>query len=254
MVKVLAIVQARMGSSRLPGKVLKEILGRPVLWHLINRLKQAKLINQIIIATSDNDRDEPIVRFAEENGIACYAGSESDLVDRLYQAAKRCLADAIVRITADCPLVDPVLVDRIIKLYLDSKGSLDYVSNINPRTYPDGLDVEIFSFQALKKVWEEVKDPFRREWITTNFFEHPEEYRLGNLEHGEDLSHLRWTLDYQEDLDCIVEIYKRLYLDDRVFLMKDILVLLREHPELSEINKSYAGEDGYIEAKRRMIK
>lgn len=254
MVKVLAIVQARMGSSRLPGKVLKEILGRPVLWHLINRLKQAKLINQIIIATSDNDRDEPIVRFAKENGIACYAGSESDLVDRLYQAATKYLADAIVRITADCPLVDPVLVDRIIKLYLDSKGSLDYVSNINPRTYPDGLDVEIFSFQALKKVWEEVKDPFRREWITTNFFEHPEEYHLGNLEHGEDLSRLRWTLDYQEDLDYIVEIYKRLYLDDRVFQMKDILALLREHPELNEINKSYAGEDGYIEAKRRMIK
>lgn len=249
--KVVAVVQARMGSSRFPGKVLKEILGKPMLWHLINRLKHARLVNKIIIATSDNDGDKPIIEFAKDNGVDYYAGSELDLVDRLYQAAKRFGADAIVRITGDCPLVDPALVDNVIKTYLDNEDRFDYVSNVTPRTYPDGLDTEIFSFRALKRAWEEVEDPFRREWITTNFFEHPEKYRLGNVEHSEDLSHMRWTVDYQDDFDFVTEIYKRLYQEDKIFLMEDILNLLNKCPELVEINKSHSGEDGYMEALKR---
>lgn len=248
MAKILAIVQARMGSSRLPGKVLMDILGKPLLWHLINRLKNARLVDEIVIATSNNQNDDPIVKFAQENGIGYYTGSELDLVDRFYQAANKFGADAIVRITADCPLVDPVLVDRIIKLYLDKEGSLDYVSNVNPRTYPDGLDVEVFSFQALKRVWNEIKDPFKREWITTNFYEHPEEYRIANVENNEDLSLMRWTVDYKDDLDFVREIYQRLYKEDSIFLMEDILEFLKKHPELMEINKSHVGQDTYKEA------
>jgi len=237
--KVVAVVQARMGSSRLPGKVLREILGKPMLWHLINRLKAAELVDEIIIATSSNEGDKPIIKFAGENGIDCYAGSELDLVDRLYQTAKEYGANAIVRITGDCPLVVPLVVDKVIKYYLDGQDRFDYVSNINPRTYPDGLDTEIFSFQALERVWQEVTDSFRRERITTNFLEHPEKYRLGNVAHDRDLSYMRWTVDYQEDLDFVTEIYKRLYQEDKIFLMEDILSLLKKNPELMEINKGH---------------
>ena len=227
MAKVVAIVQARMGAKRLPGKVLKDILGKPLLWHLINRLKHAKLIDEIVIATSVNRKDKVIVRFAEDNNIGCYAGSELDLVDRLYQVANQCHADAIVRITGDCPLVDPVLVDKIINIYLDSEGKLDFVSNANPRTYPDGLDVVVFSFKALSKVWNEVKDSYMREMVILNFLEHPETYRLGKVVYVEDLSYLRWTVDFQYDLDFVRRVYQKLYQEDKIFLMEDILALLR---------------------------
>jgi len=238
--KVVAIVQARMGSSRLPGKVLKAILGNPTLWHLINRLQAAQLVDKIVIATSTNQQDKPIVEFAEENGIDCYAGSELDLVDRLYQTAREYGAEAMVRITGDCPLVDPLVVDRVTKCYLDGQDRLDYVSNISPRTYPDGLDTEVFSLSALERVWQEVKDPRVREGITENFLEHPEKYRLGNVAHDQDLSAMRWTVDYQDDLKFITEIYSRLYREDNIFLMEDILDLLKKNPELSEINRRYA--------------
>ena len=191
------MIQARMESTRLCGKVLKEILGKPMLWYLINRLKHAKLLDQIVLATSGKESDEPILKFAKKNDIAYYAGSELDLLDRIYQAAKKFEADAIVRITADCPLIDPEIVDKVIKYYLD-KGPFDYVSNARPKaTYPVGLDTEVYSFKALEKAWEEVKDTFRREWLSTNFFECPEKYRLGLLEYEEDLSYMRWTVDYQ---------------------------------------------------------
>jgi spore coat polysaccharide biosynthesis protein SpsF len=246
--KIVAIIQARMGSTRLPGKVLKDILGKPMLWHLINRLEHARLVDKIIIATSDNKGDRPIISFAEENEIPCYAGSDVDLLDRLYQAAKKFGADAVVRITGDCPLVDPAVVDKVTKAYLDNEDSFDYVSNVHPPTYPDGLDTEIFSFQALKRAWEEVKEPFRREWITTNFFEHPKKYRLGNVEYDEDLSYMRWTVDYEDDFDFVTQIYERLYEEDRVFLMEDVLNLLRQNPKLMDINKGHIANEAYIEA------
>ena len=244
---IVAVVQARMDSSRLPGKVMKEMVGKPVLWHIVDRLTHAKLVDQIIIACSNKEDNEPIVKFAAENGIECYAGSETDLLERHFQAVKKFNPDAIVRITADCPLVDPVIVDRVIKYYLDG-NQLDYVSNTHPPTYPDGLDAEIFSFRALVRAWEEVKDPFWREWITANFFEHPEKYRLGNVELDEDLSYMRWTVDYEDDLKFVTEVYERLYQPDRVFLMEDILDLLKKNPELMKINKGHIAEEAYIKA------
>jgi len=246
--KVIAAIQARMASTRLPGKVMKEILGRPVIWHIFSRLKQAKLVNQIIIATSNNPDDKVIAGFAKANAIDCYTGSENDIVDRLYQPMKQFKADAIVRITADCPLADPGIVDKVTGLFLDAKGGYDYVSNINPPTFPDGLDTEIFSFTALERVWHETKTPFEREWIAANFFEHPEKFRLGNVTNDSDLSHMRWTVDYQDDFDFVMEIYKRLYRPDKTFLMEDVLDLLKKYPELSKINQSHARNEGYTEA------
>jgi len=232
MPKVVAIVQARMGSSRLPNKVLMDIIGKPLLWHIVNRLRYARLIDDIIIAAANSERDNAIVDFAKENKIACYTGSENDLVDRIYKASKYSDADVIVRITADCPLVDPVLVDKVIGVFLDGEGKFDFVSNTNPRTYPDGLDVEVFSFKALERVWKEVTDLHMREMIVLNFLEHTEKYRLGKVVYKEDLSQLRWTVDYQEDFDFVKEIYKRLYQVGKPFLMGDILELLRRNHKL----------------------
>jgi len=249
-IKVVAAVQARMSSTRLPGKVMKEILGRPIIWHIVNRLKQAKLVNQVIIATTNTSEDRVIADFAKDNEIDCYAGSEDDIVDRLYQAARQAKADALVRITADCPLVDPAIVDRITKLFLDGRGKYDFVSNTRPPTYPDGLDTEVFSFIALEKIWQEVTNKFKREWIVTNFWEHPETYHLGNITNDKDLSALRWTVDYPDDFEFVREIYERLFKPDKVFLMQDILDLLKKNPELLKINQGHARNEGYTEAKK----
>ncbi|MBL7124614.1 MAG: glycosyltransferase family protein [Dehalococcoidales bacterium] len=231
--KVVAIVQARMSSTRLPGKVLRDIVGRPMLWHIINRLKYTRLIDKMVIATSDDEGDKPIMKFAWENGIDCYAGSELDLIDRLYQAARRFEADIAVKVTGDSPLIDPVVVDKVVKYYLDNKDKFDCVGNFKPSTYPQGLGAAVFSFEVIEKAWQEVKDPFWREWATMNFFDHPEKYRLGNVENDQDLSHMRWTVDYQEDLDFITEIYKSLYEEGGVFLMEDVLELLARNPGIA---------------------
>lgn len=249
---VVAIVQARMGSTRLPGKVLKDVVGRPVLWHIVNRLRAAKLVDKVVIAAPDNDANKPIIKFAQENNIDYYAGSELDLLDRIYQAARKLKADVIVLITADCPLIDPEVVDTVVKYYLDNSDKFDVVSTGKPlqtrRPYPDGLDTMVFSFKTLEKMWQEVEDPFWREWFAASFSEHAEKYRYGTLPCEEDLSYLRWTLDYEDDLNFITEVYKRLYREDRVFLMEDVIRLLRQNPELIGINKEHAPEEDYIQA------
>jgi len=246
--KVVATVQARMASTRLPGKVMKEILGRPIIWHIVNRLKYAKLVNHTMIATSSNPADKEIVDFARKSKIDCYAGSEDDIVDRLYQASRQAKADTIVRITADCPLVDPALVDKVVKYYQDGRGKYDFISNTHPPTYPDGLDTEVFSFIALEKIWQEVTDKFKREWIVTNFWENPEIYHLGNIANDKDLSALRWTVDYPDDFEFVREIYERLFKPDKVFLMQDILDLLKKNPELLKINQKHTRNEGFDKA------
>ena len=252
MINIVAVVQARMGSSRLPEKVLKEIMGKPALWHLVNRLKHAHLVNKIIVATSDKDADKPILKFTRENNIDSYAGSELDLLDRIYQAAKKLAADAVVLITADCPLIDPAVVDTVIKYYLDNRGKFDLVSTGTPlqtsKPYPDGLDTAVFSFKALQEMWQEVKDPFWREWFAANFYEHPEKYRYAIMPCKDDLSNMRWTLDYEDDFEFITEVYKRLYQEDKIFLMEDVLHLLSQNPELMEINKGHKPEEPFIKA------
>ncbi len=249
---IVAIVQARMGSTRLPGKVLKDLVGKPVLWHIVNRLRDARLVDNVVIAAPENDANKPIIRFARENNIPYYAGSELDLLDRIYQAAKKFNADVIVWITADCPLIDPGVVDTVVKCFLDNKDKYDVVSAFAPlqerRPYPDGLDTAVFSFEVLEQMWREVKDPFWRGCFVANLSEHPEKYRYGTLPVKEDLSHLRWTLDYEDDLKFITEVYKRLYREDKVFLMEDVLELLHQHPELMEINKGHTSGEAYIKA------
>ena len=242
---IAAIIQVRTGSTRLPGKILIDIAGKPLLEHIVDRVRLSRLIDRIIIATTTNGRDQVILEMAQTWGIESYAGSEEDVLDRFYQTAKLYGAETIVRITPDDPFKDPEVIDKVISYYLGHKDNLDYVSNTLKPTYPEGLDVEVFSFDALEKAWKEAKRPSEREHVTPYIWNHPEIFRLANVENDEDLSHLRWTLDYEEDLRFVREVYDRLY-HGQVFLMKDVLALLRAEPELAQINQGITRNAGYL--------
>lgn len=233
--KASIIVQARMGSTRLPRKVLLEALGKSMLEHLVDRLKLAKAADRIIIATTDVKEDDEIAALAYGLRVAAYRGSEKDVLDRFYQAAGLFGMKHIVRITADCPLMDPKVVDNIIDNYFSSEA--DYCSNVLERTFPDGEDVEVFSFNALEKSWSEAKLPFEREHVTPYMRKHPELFKLVNLKNGENISYKRWTLDKEEDFILIKRILEELYPKNPCFGMQDVLDFLKKNPELEEINK-----------------
>jgi spore coat polysaccharide biosynthesis protein SpsF len=212
MTKIIAIVQARLGASRLPGKTMMDIMGKPMLWHVINRLKQSRRLTDIVIATTTNEKDKAIIRLARESNVKNYAGSEEDVLDRYYQAAIKFKADIIVRITSDCPLIDPEIVDKVIEYFLS--GNFDFVSNTMQPTYPDGLDTEVFSLGSLQRVWKEAKLKSEREHVTPYLWKHPELFIIGNVKNDTDLSRFRWTVDIDEDLQFVREIYQRLYIED----------------------------------------
>lgn len=244
MKKIVAIVQARMSSTRLPDKVLMNIMGQPLLAHVIDRISKSKLVNSnIILATTSNPADHDIVNFAKEYHLDCFVGSEEDVLDRFYQAAKQADADIIVRITSDDPFKDPEVMDEIIQIMID--GDFDYVSNTIKPTYPEGLDIEVFRITALEKAWREAIKTSEREHVTPYIWKHPELFNLKNVENDIDLSAMRWTLDTQRDFEFTKAIYKRLYIPGKIFLMKDILKLLNEVPELKEINAGIARLSGY---------
>ena len=244
---IVAIMQARMGSTRLPGKVLIDIQGKPLLEHIVDRVKRSKLIAMTIIATTVNEKDKAIIELAENLDIPYYVGSEDDVLDRFYQTAKKYKAETIVRITSDEPFLDPEITDKVVGYYLKCKDSIDYVSNTIKPTYPDGLDTEVFSFKALERAWREAKKPSEREHVTPYIWNHPELFRLANVENEEDLSHLRWTLDDDADLKFTQEIYARLY-HGNIFLMQDILNLLAKNPWLVDINKGTLRDEGYLKS------
>ncbi len=222
-----------MGSTRLPGKVLTEIAGRPMLWHVVQRAKRAQRLDHAIVATSEKPEDDTVAAFCTESDIACFRGSEGDVLDRYYQAARKFIdATTIVRITADCPLVDPQVIDKVVETYQD--GPYDYVTNVLPRTYPDGLDVEVFSLAALERAWSETGGPYPREHVTFYLREHPDLFRIGNVMHQVDLSAMRWTVDYPQDMHFVRTVYDHMI--DGSFGLTDVLELLEAHPELIKIN------------------
>ena len=252
---IVAAVQVRMGSTRLPGKALAEVVGRPMLWHLVNRLRFARRVDLVVIATSDESTDVPIRAFAETHDIPYSAGSELDLIDRLYRTARQFGAYALVRITGDCPLADPHVVDKIVAAYLAQSDRVDYVTNTLPPTYPDGLDTEVYPVKTLERLWRGIEDPFWREWFPGYLWEHQDAFRTLNVVYPVDLSALRWTVDYEEDLTFVREVYRRLYREGEVFDMGDVLALMETEPELATINAKYARNEGYaiaLAAYRRM--
>lgn len=234
--RVVLIMQARMGAARLPGKPLKTVMGKPLLAYQLERLQRATTIDQIVVATTTNPQDHQIVDFCRVFPVACFRGSEHDVLDRYYQAAKHFDADVVVRVTADCPLIDPVVLDQVIGLYFNHIPPYDYVSNSLERTYPRGLDAEVFSFKALEKAAKEAIDPEEREHVTPYFYRHPEKFSLGCLKNDIDESHHRWTVDTAEDLELVTRIFEALYSENTQFQMKDVLQLLKQHPEWVAIN------------------
>jgi len=215
---IVAIIQARIGSTRLPSKVLMDIEGKPMLQRVIERVKESKLIDKVIVATAN---DTPIIKLALECGITGIGiPDEDDVLNRYYQVALTFGADSIVRVTADCPLIDPRIVDKVIEDYLNN---YDYVSNIG--SYPDGLDTEVFSYKALKRAWIEAKTSYEREHVTTYIRNHFGIFRLGQLKYKENLSHYKWSVDTEKDLEFARQVYQKL--GDN-FHFEDILNLIKE--------------------------
>jgi len=243
-VKIVAVIQVRMGSTRLPGKVLADVLGQPMLSHIIDRLRFAKRVDQVVLATSAADTDAPIRAFADKHAIPCFAGSELDVVDRLYGAARQFGADAIVRITGDCPLADPKMVDEVVGTYFSDAKALDYVSNVLPRSYPDGLDTEVYPTKTLGRLCEEIADFPARESFPIYLWNNKQKFRIANVASPIDLSALRWTVDYEEDLTFVREVFRRLYRKGEFFSMPDVLGLMKANPELAAINAKYVGSVG----------
>jgi len=239
--KVVAIIQGRMGSSRLPGKVMAEIAGKPMLFHVVNRIRRAKKIHLVAVATSTHASDDPIVALCREEAIPCFRGSEEDVLDRFYQAAKYFQSDVIVRLTSDCPLHDPDIIDCVIESLLE--GDADFVSGGMKTTYPDGLDAAAFRMEVLERTWREAELKSDREHVTPYIHRHPELFRLKTIRHTTDLSHFRWTVDEPRDLEFVRAVYA--YLGDVPFGMKDVLDLLKRHPELKEINTGIERNEGY---------
>lgn len=245
--KIIIIIQARTTSSRLPNKVMMYLYGKPLLYRIVQRIKKSVYADNLVIATSCDDTDDVIEDFCIKEGINCFRGHSTDLLDRHYKAAKKYKAEAVVKIPSDCPLIDPQIIDRVIDHYLDGE-KYDYVSNLHPATYPDGNDVEIFSFKVLEKAWNEADKIYEREHTTPYFWENPDKFRIGNIEWEKGLNYSsthRWTIDYAEDYLFIKKIYEALYPLYGIFTMDQILDYLIENPELMQINKFYAGSYWY---------
>jgi spore coat polysaccharide biosynthesis protein SpsF len=233
--KVIAVIQARMGSSRLPGKTLTEIVGKPLLEHVVNRLRYSKTIDKIIVATTSEPVDKAIVNLVEKIQVASFVGSSEDVLDRFYQCAKLFGGSVLVRITADDPFKDPKVIDEIVN-YFFSNPELDYASNTIQPSYPIGLDVEVFSFTALKKAWEEANSVIEREHVTPYIWGNSGSFKIANIKNNTDLSHLRWTIDTKKDLEMTKEVYKKLYVEDEIFYMDDILSMLKKYTYISDLN------------------
>ncbi|MFX1554510.1 MAG: cytidylyltransferase domain-containing protein [Promethearchaeota archaeon] len=244
--KILIIIQARMSSTRLPGKILKTVLGKPLLYFLIERLKLVENSNKLILAIAKGDINQPLIDFAEKYDIKYKIGEEDDVLDRYYQTAKLFNGDVIVRITADCPLMDPDLIDKGLDIFLSE--NYDYISNNHPETYPDGYDIEIFSFKALETAWKEAKLPSEREHVTPYLWKNPDKFKISVYKSEEDLSSFRITIDEPEDYELISKIYTEFKYNWINIRLKDVINYLRENPDIFKINAHLIRNEGYLKS------
>ncbi|MCJ7841377.1 glycosyltransferase family protein [Lederbergia sp. NSJ-179] len=235
--KKIAIIQARMGSTRLPGKVLKEVLNKPLLEYQLERVAKAKKLDGVVIATTTNAQDSAIVKLCGKMGVPVFRGSEKDVLARYFAAASHFQADVIIRLTSDCPVIDPEIIDKVIHAYLVHQNQYDYVSNTIKRTFPRGMDTEVFSYQALQKCHEQAKLKGHREHVTSYMYQHPEQFSLYNVENPIDESAHRWTVDTWDDFLLIKKIIESLYPSQPNFTTADILSTLDLHSEWREINQ-----------------
>jgi spore coat polysaccharide biosynthesis protein SpsF (cytidylyltransferase family) len=246
---IVAIVQARMGSTRLPGKVLADVGGKRMLEHIVSRLRRSQLINDVIVATSSAPADDLIAEVATQKNFKVFRGHESDVLDRYYEAAKNAKADIVVRITGDCPLIDPEVVDRVVATFLSE--DCDYASNTLVCTYPDGLDAEVFSFTALEIAWRDGRRAADREHVTP-YIRTSRRFRLRNVqsELGRSTRHLRWTVDEPRDLEFVRAVYARMGARE-VFGWREVLALLDAEPMLGDLNAGLIRNEGFYQSLSR---
>jgi spore coat polysaccharide biosynthesis protein SpsF len=231
-----------MGSTRLPGKVLADIDGCPMLWRVLERTRLARIVDEVVVATTTKAADEPIVALCQEHAVKCFRGSELDVLDRYYQAAVENGADVVVRITSDCPLIDPEVIDKVVNVFLSEP--CDYASNCAVRTYPRGLDTEVVAFRALEAAHFDARQSYQRAHVMPYIYENPGRFKILSVTtEDEDYSAYRWTVDTMEDLEFVRAVYDRL--KDPRFLMDDVLKLMECEPELLEINRSIAQKEVY---------
>lgn len=240
--KIVAIIQARLGSSRLPRKVLMTIADKSMLEHVVNRVKKSKLTDEVLVATTTNVNDLAIIELCDLLGIKTFRGSEEDVLDRYYQAAKYSKADQVIRVTADCPIIDPKRIDEVVEYQL--KTQADYTANTVIETFPDGQDCEIFTFSALKQSWLEAELSSEREHVTQYIKKHPEIFKIANVSYHQNLSAHRWTVDDREDLEFIRLIHAELYGANKFFTMEEVLEVLKRKPHLQKINAHIKRNEG----------
>lgn len=243
MARTVAIIQARMGSTRLPGKILKPILGEPMLARMLERVKRTKKLDAIVVATTDKPEDDATAELAHGCGARVFRGSEKDVLDRFCRAAKEAGAEVVMRLTGDCPLMDPAVIDAVIAHFQEARGAIDYCGT--PRNYPEGLDTEVFTFAALEEAAREATLPSEREHVTSYIKNHPERFKGEVWEEGKgDYSGMHWSVDTQADFDFVSRAFEHLYPKNPSFSKDDVLSLLAKCPELMEINKGGTGYEG----------
>jgi len=234
---IVAIVQARMASSRLPGKALADIGGQPMLVRVVERARRARLLVKLVVATTIEDEDNAIGALCDERGYACYRGSTLDVLDRVYQAAREHQADVVVRLTADCPLIDPEGIDQTVRAFLDADPPVDFAANRLPgrRSSPIGLDTEVCSMAALERAWREADQAYQREHVMPYLYVEPGRFRTLLVWDDKDYSHHRWTVDTLEDLELVRQVYG--HFDGRdTFSWREVLDLVEREPWLANIN------------------
>lgn len=251
---IIAVIQARMNSKRLPGKVLMPLAGRNVLEHVAMRVRKAHMVSEVIVATSINEEDAKIAEACEKLGVRVFRGSEEDVLDRFYRASLPLNSDHVVRITADCPMIDPEVIDSVIARHI--KVGTDYTSNTLEPTYPDGEDVEVFKMSALEKAWKNAKLSSEREHVTPYIRNNPQVFKLLSVVRPGDLSGRRWTLDEDRDYRFLKEVFDSLYHLNNFFGITDILKFLEKNPRVEKINSCILRNEGYRESlkKDRTIK
>ncbi len=250
-INIVAIVQGRMGSSRLPGKVMLDLGGMPMIARMVHRVRRARMISRVVIATTDDAADDPLADYCQKQGFPLYRGSQFDVLDRYYQAALLFSADVVVRITADCPMIDPAEIDRTVQRFFESGA--DFAANRLPpplkRTTPIGFDTEVCTFAALARAWREADQKFEREHVMPYLYATPGRFKVEVVDHDPDLSHLRWTVDTPEDLALARKVYAAFGNRDD-FTFADLMALFDAHPDWLDLNAGVSHR-GFLDVDER---